>query len=162
MSLTYSPEFESAFETLLTFEGGLSEDPHDPGGVTKYGISARSYPRLDIPNLTKEKAKEIYWLDWWQRYQYGLLGDPDLASKVFILAVNMGNAPAITLLQRAVNQIGPEQVSLDGRLGIQTHEAIRKCSAEHLLSVYRLLAVRYYLDLKRPRYLAGWIMRAIS
>lgn len=46
-------------------EGGLSEDPNDKGGTTKYGISQRAYPNLDIKNLTRQQAELIYRADYW-------------------------------------------------------------------------------------------------
>jgi lysozyme family protein len=58
-----------AFNLALTFtlrwEGGYVNDPVDPGGETKYGISKRAHPNVDIKNLTKEQAGEIYRKDYW-------------------------------------------------------------------------------------------------
>lgn len=60
------------------WEGGYSDNPEDHGnwtggqkGVgelkgTKYGISAASYPQLDIRNLTMAEADAIYFRDYWQ------------------------------------------------------------------------------------------------
>jgi len=39
--------FQQAFERTIGFEGGYANDPRDPGGETKYGISKRAYPALD-------------------------------------------------------------------------------------------------------------------
>jgi len=41
---------------VLRREGGakLTKDPDDPGGVTKYGISKRSNPDVDVENLTED------------------------------------------------------------------------------------------------------------
>ncbi len=52
--------FEGALKFTLSWKGGLVNDPNDPGGETKYGISKRAYPELDIANLTLEQAKGIY------------------------------------------------------------------------------------------------------
>jgi lysozyme family protein len=48
--------------------GGYTNDPDDPGGETKYGVSKRSYPDLDIYNLTLEAAEAIYFEDYWLSY----------------------------------------------------------------------------------------------
>lgn len=60
------------------WEGDYSNTPEDHGnwtggrkGVgelkgTKYGISAGSYPHLDIRNLTMQQADDIYFRDYWQ------------------------------------------------------------------------------------------------
>lgn len=59
--------FDTAFDLLLTptYEGGYSNDLRDPGGETKYGISKRSYPHLDIKTLTRAQVKPIYRADFW-------------------------------------------------------------------------------------------------
>lgn len=60
-----------SFEQTLRFEvgadqkGGYTKDPKDPGGETKYGISKRAHPELDIENLTPEQALRIYLNDYW-------------------------------------------------------------------------------------------------
>lgn len=71
--------------------GGYTNDPVDPGGETKWGISKRANPDVDIKNLTREQAVEIYkrkyWKDEWEK-----LGFP-LAVCMFDTAVNGGNGP---------------------------------------------------------------------
>ncbi len=69
--------------------GGYTNDPLDPGGETKWGISKRANPSLDIANLTKADAIEVYrrkyWKDEWEQ-----LGFP-LAACMMDTAVNGGN-----------------------------------------------------------------------
>ena len=72
-------DWEKAIDFVLRWEGGFSADKNDPGNYTggkvgvgefkgtKYGISAGSYPNVDIANLTKEQALDIYRRDYWQR-----------------------------------------------------------------------------------------------
>ena len=55
---------EEWLKRILGHEGGLSDNPKDPGGLTKWGISQRSYPHLDIRNLKVEEAVEIYKRDF--------------------------------------------------------------------------------------------------
>ena len=57
--------FDKAFEFTIGVEGGYVNDPSDPGGETKFGVSKKSYPNLDIKNLTITQAKEIYYKDYW-------------------------------------------------------------------------------------------------
>src|SRR6266849_2542246 len=97
----YEPVFLEAVAHLLHDEGGYVDNPADPGGETNFGISKRSYPNEDIKNLTRERAIEIYWNDFWLEYCfYRLKGD--VAAKVFNLAVVMGPNHAVTCLQRAL------------------------------------------------------------
>src|SRR5690606_2973445 len=73
MNTVMNELFLHAVEVVLEHEGGYVHDPHDPGGETKFGISKRQYPDLDIANLTREQAIEIYRRDWWDKYGYGRL-----------------------------------------------------------------------------------------
>jgi hypothetical protein len=57
--------FDKAFEITVGLEGKYSNDPNDPGGETKYGISKHYHPNEDIYNLTLARAKEIYLNEYW-------------------------------------------------------------------------------------------------
>jgi len=155
--------FNAAVEKTLSFEGGISDDPRDPGGPTHFGISSRSHPDLDIRNLTREQAKDIYFREFWDRHGHGLILDDSLAWKVFDLSVNLGSSRAHKLLQTAVNATAPERVAVDGDLGLETLDAVNGHPAPgFLLATLKLMAVRFYLNLKQPRFLAGWVRRAIA
>jgi len=90
--------FEPAIEITLKNEGGLVDDPADPGGLTKFGLSQRSYPNVDIKNLTIEDAKAIYLKDFWK---FGGITDQSIANKIFDSYVNMEHA-AIKIAQKTV------------------------------------------------------------
>ena len=57
--------FDRVMAYILAEEGGYVNNPSDPGGETKYGISKRAYPTLNIATLTVEDAKRIYRRDYW-------------------------------------------------------------------------------------------------
>ena len=40
--------WQLASDWILQTEGGYVNDPADPGGETKYGISKKAYPTVDI------------------------------------------------------------------------------------------------------------------
>ena len=61
--------FDDFIGRVLTHEGGYVLDPRDPGGETRWGISKRSYPHVDIKNLSRESAVGIYRRDFWDRVQ---------------------------------------------------------------------------------------------
>ncbi len=158
--------FEKAITIVLKHEGGYVNDPNDLGGETKYGISKRSYPHLDIKNLTVEQAIEIYRRDWWDKYRYGDIKDQDVATKVFDLSVNMGPATAHRLLQEALVFLG-YSVAVDGILGPQTIGAANKADPKRLLQVLRWLAAHQYYRIaaQRPQsqaFLMGWLKRAYN
>ncbi len=58
-------EFNDIIEVVLHHEGGYVNDPKDPGGETNFGVAKRSHPDVDIKNLTKDGAKEIYKEHYW-------------------------------------------------------------------------------------------------
>lgn len=111
--------FDQVFDKLINHEGGYVFNPHDPGGETKFGISKRSYPHLDIHSLTLADAKTIYRRDFWDRAQCDKL-HPDLAFDLFDGAVNSGIGQAIRWLQRAVG------VADDGVVGPLTLASINR------------------------------------
>lgn len=85
-----SPRFLSMIPFLWEWEGTRYEnDPDDPGGATKYGIDQRSHPKEDIRNLTEERAKQIYWDAYWQKFRCEGYDYP-LGEAVFNCAVNAG------------------------------------------------------------------------
>ena len=59
--------FDEIIELTLEHEGGYVHDPKDLGGETNFGIAKRFYPDVDIKNLTKDQAKDIYKRDYWDK-----------------------------------------------------------------------------------------------
>jgi lysozyme family protein len=155
--------FDKAIGTVLEHEGGYTFDPNDPGGETKYGISRKAYPSLDIKALTLDQAKAIYKRDYWI---YSRIEDQDVATKVFDLAVNLGPPAAHRLLQTALLALG-ETVAVDGVFGPQTLAATNRVTPEQLLQELRAQAAVYYAHtvLTNPseqKFLLGWMRRAVS
>jgi len=93
--------FDRCVRAVLSEEGGLSDHPQDPGGLTKYGISRRAYPDLDIRRLTMDDAIDLYRRDYWNPV-HGTDLPASLALLVFDSAVNQGVGTAVRLLQKAV------------------------------------------------------------
>jgi len=85
--------FDRCFLFVVGEEGGYVNNPADPGGDTKYGISKRQYPTLDIKSLTLDQAKAIYLRDYWTPMALdGVKYGPALV--LFDCAVNQGVARA--------------------------------------------------------------------
>jgi len=165
-STAMDERFLRAVEVVLQHEGGYVHDPRDPGGETKWGISRRSYPELDIANLTREDAIAIYYRDWWQRYGYDRLKDDAVVTKLLDMAVNMGPVTAHRLLQEALVFLG-YPVAVDGIIGPQTIGAANRADPKRLLQVLRWRAAEHYYRLadQRPQsraFLLGWLRRAYS
>ena len=158
--------FDRAVTFVLAHEGGYINSPADPGGETKYGISARAYPGVDIANLTLNAARDIYRRDYWTP----LAGDemPDqLALVLFDSAVNRGLKRTSKWLQCALNRINPDKPGLaeDGVLGPATGAACRLALERGRLNVLVLvilaLRLRHYADLRHSQavHLGGWMIR---
>lgn len=139
--------FDRAFALVIGVEGGFTANPLDPGNWTggrtnvgtcagtKFGISAASYPTLDIASLTLADAETIYRHDYWAK----IAGDslpPPVALIVFDAAVNSGVDRAAKWLQTACG------VTADGVIGDITLKAAAARSALGLVTecnVQRLL-----------------------
>lgn len=137
--------FRRAVATLIDIEGGdeVSNNPKDRGGLTKFGISQRSYPHLDIRNLTRADAVEIYHADFWKPVRGDQFANEAVAQFVFELGVHAGPGTAAKALQRALNGIG-RPLSVDGHIGRATLAAADAVRPEVLLSALRREAKAHY------------------
>lgn len=150
--------FDAAFDLLLspTYEGGYSNDPKDPGGETKYGISKRSYPALDIKNLTRAEVKPLYRRDFWG--PAGCDAVPDaLKYPLFDFAVNSGPKTAVRTLQKRL------QVVADGYIGPITLMEIGLWPEKDLALTLCLDRLVYMTSLSNwPHHGKGWSRRIAS
>lgn len=102
--------FDQAFDRLMGVEDGYVNNPRDPGGETKWGISKRSYPAEDIKTLTKDRAKAIFKRDFWDQISAEGLFD-GVAFQLADFAYNSGPQTAIRAYQRILG------VAEDGHFG---------------------------------------------
>lgn len=164
--IMHEPNFEESVEFVLAHEGGYVNDPNDAGGETNWGISKRSYPDLDIKNLTREEAIEIYRRDFWEASRANQISHGEIAKKVFDFCVNMGERRGVRLLQQAINDVWALSISTDGRIGPQTlgaiDTAIERDGWRMLYIAYSHRAAMFYRNLNQPRFLRGWLRRAFS
>jgi len=148
-------------------EGGdeITDDPSDAGGLTKYGISQKAYPGLDIANLTIEDAVLLYRRDYMPSY-LPKIESWQVASRLYDLGVNMGPAAAAKLLQMAANEeLGKKALVIDGQIGPASLKVINECGDALYDDFIRMAAQRYCnLAAKRDniKYLRGWILRLVT
>ena len=153
--LTVSP-FARAFAIVIGHEGGFVDDPRDPGGATKYGISQRQYPDLDIRNLTLAQAQQLYFRDYWLPMRGDDLPEA-IAIEVFDAAVNHGVRQAGRLMQRAL------RVADDGYIGPVTIAAARSVDPARFLARFNGERLMFYTDLATwPHHGRGWARRVAS
>jgi len=154
-------DFNNVIKETLVNEGGYVNDPLDAGGETKFGISKRSYPNVDIKNLTVDDAKAIYKKDYWDKVKADKIASQKVAFELFDTAVNMGVRTASKLMQ------GCSGAYVDGIIGTQSLETINAMDEELLLLRFKISKIaRYaYITTKRPvnkKYLLGWINRTLG
>ncbi len=176
--------FDLAIPIILQHEGHFSNDPHDCGGATNFGISLRWLQSIgdldkdnnlvgdlnhdekvdinDIKMLTREDAINLYRTYWWDKYHYEKIVDQQLANKVFDLSVNMGAMAAHRCTQRAIRAVTGKHLVEDGDLGNITLDAINCAAPILLLVAIRCEAAGFYRALNKPRYIEGWLNRAYS
>ena len=144
--------FDKAIEFILEKEGGYVHDPRDAGGETNYGISKRSFPDIDIKNLTKGHAKHLYEVNYWNKLKCpGLPASIRLC--VFDCGVNQGTFFAAKSLQETI------KAKPDGIIGPKTINACHLFDG-NLLSEFALKRVqRYFIIGSFDRFGKGWINR---
>jgi len=143
-------------DRTLKHEGGYVFSPSDPGGQTNFGISKRAYPSVDIQNLTREGAIEIYRRDYFAGPGFDKL-HPAIGFQVFDAGVNCGVLRSVKWLQQVV---GVEQ---DGVLGNATLAAVANMPVSAV--VFGVIAARgkFYTD--SPLWGAfgkGWVARVFE
>lgn len=145
--------FDATFDRLMGHEGGYVNDPDDPGGETNWGISKRSYPDVDVKNLTRDGAKAIYKRDLWDSVHADTLPD-GVAFQLFDFAVHSGVETAVRKFQVALG------VADDGHWGPVSQQAASKLSESDM--ILRLLGERldFLTRLKNwPTAGKGWARR---
>jgi len=146
--------FDIAFDRLMGHEGGYVNNPNDPGGETNWGISKRSYPDVDIKNLTREDAKAIYKRDFWDRINATEIYD-GVAFQAFDFAVNSSIETSIRKLQKAIG------VADDGYWGPITRIQIHKLTESDIIMLFVAERLYFWTSLSTWKTFGkGWARRA--
>lgn len=160
--------FDTAFEITVGHEGSFSNEQADPGNWTggavgqgqlrgtKYGISAASFPTLDIPNLTLDQARSIYKTSYWDKLCLDT-ADPGLGLIAFDSSVNNGVGAATKWLQAALG------VTADGVFGPLSQKALANCQgdkAQQALTEMHASRIRFMAGLNNwANFSGGWSRR---
>lgn len=162
-----SDHFNTAVEVVFEHEGGLVDNPNDPGGVTNYGISLRwalgqmasagdyvlelfdadgdgDIDKDDIRQMPRAAAKSAYLKFFWRPNDYGRIQSEAIATKVFDMAVNMGPRQAHKLVQRAVRAAALIKIADDGILGSISISQINAADPHQLLAACRSEQAGFY------------------
>lgn len=169
---------------IVAREGGYVNDPADPGGATKHGVTIHTMRRLgmdldrdgqvtaaDVRRLTRDQAVDIFLREYFAKP--GIANLPvQLQASVFDMQVNAG-ANAVKILQRLLTRLG-HPCSDDGVIGPQTARAAHAAAAAvpDLADQYGIARRDYYYALADARPASrkfarsrsggkgGWITRA--
>lgn len=172
---------------IIDREGGYVNDPDDPGGATKYGVTIHTMRRLgmdidrngqidarDVQLLTRADAQRIFVQHYFARPKIALLPQI-LQASVFDMYVNAGST-AVKILQRLLCDMG-QDVAVDGGIGPQTVAAAERAAQNaphHIADAYGVARRNYYYRLadsrpasrkfarRRDGGKGGWILRAES
>lgn len=179
------PTIAEIAKEIVAREGGYVNDPDDPGGATKHGVTLKTLKGLgldltgdgrvgveDLRRLTPENAAEIYIEHYFRRTGIALLPEA-LQAPVFDMYVNAGNN-AVRILQRLLNDMGHALV-VDGGLGAKTAEAAHAAAGNDpvlLADAYGIARRNHYYALadarpqsrkyarRRDGGKGGWIVRS--
>lgn len=158
-------DFNIAVQKTLVHEGGFVDDPVDPGGATKYGITQADMPGVSIKDITPEQATAYYSERYWKPL-YSQITSQDIADKIFDMGVLFGVGEAILLLQHVLKTGFPE-IEPDGIFGPSTLGAVEQADDTSLLNAYKSALVAHALQIvvKKPeekKFVAGWGTRINS
>ena len=150
--------FDRCLSVTLGHEGGdiITDNPDDPGGLTRWGISQRAHPDVDVRHLTRDGAAAIYRRDYWQPMRCDDLPLP-VALCAFDCAVNMGVRASSRLLQSAVGS------PADGIVGPRTLAALHRHPVSRVIRRLNVERAQRYMELGGWRTFGrGWIARTID
>ncbi len=185
----YDYRFNYAVAVVLEHEGGLTDNPKDPGGITNFGITlpflkdngidinGNGIINTDtIKKLTKNQAIEIYYKYFWLRYNYPRLNSVEIPTKILDMSVNMGAGEAHKILQRSLNDLVykpawynndafHQLLTIDGVLGLKTISMANNCDHEKLHEQLRINQKQFYENLVNDKpllqtFLDGWLKRS--
>ena len=177
---------QSIAEEIVAREGGYVNDPDDPGGATKFGVTIGTMRRLgrdltadgvvgvaDVKALTAAQATAIFVTTYFHAPGIDRLPEPVQAT-VFDMYVNSGSN-AVKVLQRLLTRLG-HPCADDGGIGPQTIFAAKAAEAQEkalsLADAYGMARRDYYYALadarpasrkyarRRDGGKGGWITRA--
>ncbi|WES69217.1 glycoside hydrolase family 108 protein [Superficieibacter sp. HKU1] len=170
---------------ILMTEGSYTNNPHDRGGATNWGITeatarANGY-QGDMRDMTRAEAYSILENDYWVKPGFELISQISwpVAFELCDAAVNIGPRLPCLWLQRWLNALNREQknyqdIKVDGHIGPMTIAALqvfiawRGREGEHVLvEALNCSQGAYYLNIteERPQnedFIYGWIKNRVT
>jgi lysozyme family protein len=143
-------------------EGGLVNDPADPGGRTFMGISEKSNPDLWTNGPPSEpQVRARYLSRYVQGPGFDKVSDPTLQAQLIDFGVNSGPAIAIQKLQVILG------VAVDGVLGPGSLQSLsrgnpRDINNRLVVARCKMIATLVQKNPSQLKFLGGWLDRALQ
>lgn len=158
--------FETAYNILMALEGGFVNHKFDRGGETKFGISQRQYPDIDIKNLTKEKAMKLTKRDYWDKLCCDAFYYEELKLELLDFGFVAGVSRCARYLQQSLNLmgypvkvdsiIGPDTVSKANQVTVKYPKALMSAFRGYQFEHFKRLALK---DKSQMAFIKGWLAR---
>ena len=154
---------------ILSWEGGLSDDPDDKGGPTNKGVTLSNFRAFygenatidDLKNITDDQWIHIFRTGYWDKIKGDNINDQSVANILIDWAYNSGPGTAAKGVQQIVG------VSQDGIMGPITLGAINDSEPQELFKKLHKRREEFYLgiverDHSQGKFLKGWMRRINS
>lgn len=154
-------KFQRCADIVLLAEGGFVNHAKDPGGATNMGITIGTLADWrgtdvsvdDVRNLTREEAREIYRVRYWNPLNCDAL-PPGVDLVVYDFGVNAGPVRSARMLQKLVG------VKEDGAVGPVTLAAVATRVPADLVRAFSERRLDYYRSLSTwDTFGKGWSNR---
>lgn len=159
---------------IQTIEGGYQNLLKDSGNKnslgqfvgTNHGISARFYEGIigrpptvaDMKAITKEKAAFLFKKYFWDDIHGDVLKNQSVAEIIADHAINSGESPIGTIVQRILVNDFKKNLTIDGDIGPKTAIAINSVNQQQLFDKIKKARASYYYSLGGT-FLNGWLDR---
>lgn len=183
MTFDEAPDYvQKIILATIQREKGVSNNPDDPGGLTKDGITADTAKRYgydDVTKLTDEQIKDIYLKYYFLDYHFDRIAtiSPQLAEELFDTGVNIGPSLPVIWLQTNLNLLSLREayypyIDEDGLIGDKTISALnsfikkrgKKLAVKVLYNQLNAIQGSYYFHLakvhdKYQTFYYGWLLK---
>jgi len=170
--MTNDEKFEKAYNNLKEPEGGYTDGKNQvKDEPTNMGIKqstmdnyAAQHPESNMPSdvkdLTRAQAREIYKNEYWDNTKIPQIENDRIRNAVFDMNV-MGGAGRV--VQRALNDFMDAGLSVDGKIGLKTVDALNSIPANKVADFMNMLKAERMEYLQKtsnwPTAQNGWSRR---
>ena len=168
-------------DMILQHEGGFVNDPDDKGGFTYRGITRKNFPNWEgwqivdtnlplkngqiIKNEELEQyVREFYYDNFYHPMKIDEIDNMLISGHLLCHGVNAGIKNSVKILQKSINEICNENISVDGIIGKITLSYANSNEQEKIANEMIVKRKEYYTNLAKrnpsqQKFLKGWINR---